>query len=162
MTAINNVTNQLILSLGLDIDPSGKLYDQDTGEYLSYRGKNFRYSKDPGRSLYLTKNDIPFNPLASPKIMEMLTKEFLTKIVQNNEADISTYYTVSYNNCTGMEAKNSTGNIIYKTHYYMIDTLKYAEFIICISGYPFDYAIIKQADIELAALKSSKEGAPLL
>ena len=116
--------NKVIMEeIGLTVDSSNRIMDQDTRALLSYREKNLKFSSQ--NSVTLTNNDIIFDPASNKAIMGSLFDHFLTKI----EDEEGTYVSIHYEKKN--EDDNSTALVAIvdgeeiTTDYYNNDSLKY-------------------------------------
>ena len=118
--------NKVIMEeIGLTVDSSNRVMDQDTRALLSYKDKNMKYSSQ--NSVTLTNKDIVFDPASNKAIMGSLFDHFLTKI----EDEEGTYVSLHYEKKN--EKDNSTALVAIvdgeeiTTDYYNNDSLKYVE-----------------------------------
>ena len=125
--------NKVIMEeIGLTVDSSNRIMDQDTRALLSYREKNLKFSSQ--NSVTLTNNDIIFDPASNKAIMGSLFDHFLTKI----EDEEGTYASIHYEKKN--EDDNSTALVAIvdgeeiTTDYYNNDSLKYVEMMRCLNG----------------------------
>lgn len=74
----------LFMEMGLAINNSGYLYDQDNGNILNFKEKYIKATTQPVQ-IYAGKTDIVFDPAENFTLMSMLFCYFLDKFNADNE-----------------------------------------------------------------------------
>lgn len=125
--------NKMIMEeIGLTVDSSNRVLDQDTRALLSYKDKNMKYSSQ--NSVTLTNKDIIFDPAANKAVMGSLFDHFLHKVEEEDGSYVSLHYEKKN------EEDNSTALVAivdgesYETDYYNNDSLKYVEMMRHLNG----------------------------
>ena len=125
--------NKMIMEeVGLTVDSSNRVLDQDTRALLSYKDKNMKYSSQ--NSVTLTNKDIIFDPAANKAVMGSLFDHFLHKVEEEDGSYVSLHYEKKN------EEDNSTALVAivdgesYETDYYNNDSLKYVEMMRHLNG----------------------------
>ena len=128
-----NIPHKIFRTIGLDVDNSNKVIDQDTCRPIEFKGKSIKYTSDPNRNLLLAKNDILFDPINNSKLMSNLFSYYLTKLEENEGVTFNSYYIKNGNEGrTALEVKNEDQKITSK--FYNNDSMKYIDIILKLSG----------------------------
>lgn len=128
--------NRLMSEIGLDIDETNHIVDQDTGSSLQFNGKNLIFIDNPMQRINKRRNDIPFNPIESPKLMNHLFSYYINKIHEEDGRYINIYYPVQEpgNRKGCIELKEETTNTTIRSNEYSNDCLKYMDLILQLNG----------------------------
>ena len=128
-----NVSHKIFRIMGLDVDSSNKVIDQDTCRPIEFKGKSIKYTSDPNKNLLIAKNDILFDPINNSRLMSTLFGYYLTKLEENEGIAFDSYYTKNGNEGrTALELKNENEKITSK--YYTNDSIKYIDIILKLNG----------------------------
>lgn len=125
---MKNPLNKVIMEeIGLTVDSSNRVMDQDTRAILSYKDKNMKYSSQ--NSVTLTNQDIIFDPASNKTVMGSLFNHFLGKIEEEDGTYVSLHYEKrnEENNSSALVAVVNGEEVC--TDYYNNDSLKYVEMI---------------------------------
>lgn len=125
--------NRLMSEIGLDVDDNNHIVDQDTGMNLQFNGKNL-LCDDPTKRIFKKRDEITFNPIESPKLMNSLFSYYINKIHEEDGRYINIYYPVQDGDKGYMELKEETTNTTMKSNSYKNDCLKYADLILQLNG----------------------------
>lgn len=133
----NNIelVNKLMQEIGLDIDNNNYIIDQDNGNQIKFNGKNLKYNSDQNNNRR-NSNEILFNPIENPKLMNNLFSYYTDKINQEDGRYVNIYYPLDSGDNSGkgkIELKEDTNDTLQSNNYYN-DCLKYADLIFQLGG----------------------------
>lgn len=90
------ITRKLLIALGIEIQKdTNLLYDQETKSPIFFEGSPIKANIDPSKGLFITENDIKFEPLNPKytKIIERFFGKFLDDAAENGYTNSClTYY----------------------------------------------------------------------
>ena len=88
MNAIDMNVNMVILrEMGLDVDSTGTVYDQDTGHVLNVNGMRIVAPGLEG----IKGESVEFDPYNNRKLMDLLFGYFINKYSKETDIDMLTY-----------------------------------------------------------------------
>lgn len=133
--------NKIIMQeIGLGVDNTQKVIDQDTRETLRFRDKNMKYSSTS--HVHVSKNDIIFDPTETRHLMGSLFDHFTKKIEDEEGVYVSVYYDINSEEGTALEIVADGDKMT--SDYYQNDVLKYLDIIMKLNG--TDTSNLKQYD----------------
>lgn len=127
---------------------SGYLYDQDTGNYLTYENSYIKVSMN-GQQIYAGRNEIVFEPEKNYKLIDRLFGYFLDKCKNDEDGDILqglvAYYTEDDQDRKQKLSVKTLGRGEISSRFYWNVYLAFIEVIFAINGYAVD---LSNFDIE--------------
>lgn len=138
----------VIQELGLNVDSSGNLIDQDTHNLIQFGSKTIKFCLS-SQNILIGSMDIPFNILENTQLAEMLFGYYLTK-EESNGLNVITYYTEYEQPINGekgayrsrVTVKLLDGSELHSDYFYP-NNFKYIDFIIKRSGRPINLHIFE-------------------
>lgn len=144
--------NKIIMrEIGLGVDNSQKVIDQDTREILNFKEKNIKYSSQG--DINITKNDILFDPTETKNLINSLFNHFTKKIESEEGTYVSLYYDIPSPKGIALEAVVDGEKLT--SAFYKNDTLRYLDIIMQING--ADKSGLKQLDSAPVIKKDTKK-----
>lgn len=125
----------IIKEAGLELDNNNHIIDQDTGMPIIIKGKSVKYNNTAVSRLM--PNEIEFDPLNNPLLANELCANYINKLQNEGELNISAYGISN-------KERNTLGNAMclgekqIKSDNYILDSLKYIGLIAAINGTDID------------------------
>ena len=164
MTDFDKKINSIIMQeLGLEVGPSQRIYDQDTGDILQINGTEIVAPGTPINNSIKCGQPMmtEFDPYNNRKMMNQLFAYFLDKISDETDQDVVTYYNIdgSSPNTGRVQCKMSDNSTITSGEYKR-DSLKYTDIIIQLNGGNADDLDLKDFDTPMTqeSIKNVKGG----
>ena len=124
--------NKLIMEeVGLTVNNSNKVIDQDTRQELAYNGKYIKFSSK--FEIPISDSDIKFDPISNRNMMATLFAHFATKIQEEDEIYIQSYSEVPSKDGTSALTAYVNGYVV-NTDFYYNPSLKYLDMIQRLNG----------------------------
>lgn len=126
--------NMLMSEVGFDIDKTGHIVDQDTGEKVQFSERNLVAY---GTGMHYPKGSVEeFDPYNSSKMMSQTFSYYMEKLQESGEVP---HYSIMYNVDDGdskarFEIKNEDSKLVSKG--YLRDQCRYADIILQLNGEP--------------------------
>lgn len=122
----------LLLELGLSVDSSHYLMDQDYGTFVFFNGKHIK-AKRNNIEPFVNKHEVYFDPIRNVKLMRNLFQYYINKIYNLDNRYFSVFFPIYNKNGPGaLEIKNATE--CYRSGNYNNESLRYIDLIFKISG----------------------------
>lgn len=118
---------RMLQEIGLEIDKTGHVVDQDTGTKLQFKGKHLKVGP-------CNREEIPFDPFTNSNIMSSLFGYFVSNKMEEEGRYVSTYYsTTKERNERGTIELKEGEEVVASAKYYS-DSLKYGDLILKLNG----------------------------
>lgn len=139
---IDQMQIELLNIIGLDIKDNGRLFDQDTNQFLTFNG---RYIIVREKAPIIHKGDVEFDPIHNRKLAEYLLNVLICKEKQDNGLYIKMMYINERFDPKNPQAINKKSLVVttaidtIETHKYYNYCLACIEMIYLISGTPLSF-----------------------
>jgi hypothetical protein len=144
---LEDLTYALFKEIGLGINEYGFVYDQDTGNVLTYEGKQVKASVDPNHPALANDVYAIFDPVFDNKFMMMMLGYYLKKEEAMGNLDPLSFSeqvadVPQYNQNNPVKSRKTRITVIcsnrveYNSAYYYQKGLKYSDIILRIGKHP--------------------------
>lgn len=117
----------IIKEAGLELDYKNHVVDQDTGIPIVIKGKSVKYNN--GNISRLNSDEIEFDPLNNPLLAHEICCNYINKLQNEGELDISAFgISNTERNTEGKAVCIGKGEKI-SSNTYVLDSLKYIDLI---------------------------------
>lgn len=137
----SNIIQNLLFSLGWDIDPRGYIIDQETFTPIQYKKKILKCITDPDPSSFMASihnTEILFDPFRDRGIATKLFVTFIEKEQRDNDIYVKMYYITPQDNKSKLqvqiESSNKTTSVI-ESDLFVNANYAYLDVILGMSGY---------------------------
>lgn len=114
--------------LGLEINQDNHIVDQDTGHLLTFKDKKIKYNT--GIIFRLNKDEISYDPLNNPKLMNHLFAYYTNKLADEESVYIGSYFNIPVNNSDKFVMKVKTDDSFIKSEPYFSESVRIMD-IVC-------------------------------
>lgn len=131
-----DLTYNLLNSIGISIDNTSYLYDQDTSTHIDFQGRRLKCSIDPNKPCFAGQGEVMFDLTNVRQMATMLGYAISKEEAQNPDFKVVSHYITESetdSRFTSMNLKMANSNLL-STGYYYNKCLKFIAGIFLVFG----------------------------
>ncbi|MCM1215950.1 MAG: hypothetical protein NC548_15695 [Lachnospiraceae bacterium] len=118
---IYDLTYNLLNSIGISIDNTCYLYDQDTSTHIDFQGRHLKCSVNPNIPCFAGQGEVVFDLMNVRQMATMLGYAITKEEAQNPQFKVVSHYISEFPNdkkCTAINLKMMNGDLKSTNFYY--------------------------------------------